>query len=363
MIDRTERSKGMRKRNSLYAAIDLGTNNCRLLIAEKRGNGFRVVDSYSQIVRLGEGLAANGALSQDAITRAIQALSVCKDKIEKNKVVSTRCITTQASRVASNGAAFLKQVKSEVGLKLETISAKEEAKLALIGCLDLIDDSGDFALVIDIGGGSTELCWVDARTARKRGLKGSLRQPPILGWTSFPLGVVTLSEQHPESGEDWYQTLCEHVSEHIKKNSNVDRFRHLFEANRGFLIGTSGTVTSMSALALGLKKYNRGQVDGSWIEKADLMKSRQRLQSLTIEERGEEPVIGPDRADLILSGCAILESIWNIWPSDRLRVADRGLREGILVSMMHGKRTSGSPKNKRRNQKTENRSVSSPSEL
>ena len=191
--------------SNLYAALDLGTNNCRLLIAEPtRSGGLRVVDSFSQIVTLGEGLANSGQLSEKAMGRAIEALRKCSDKVKKHRPVRTRYIATQACRQAANGKAFLNDVHRKIGLRMETITPKEEAKYALLGSLDLVDPTHDFALVIDIGGGSTELSWIDAKSAAARGVKGCAVRPPILGWASFPVGVVTLNDAFTDREPGWY---------------------------------------------------------------------------------------------------------------------------------------------------------------
>ena len=342
---RPRKQRGAPKRSTTYGALDLGTNNCRLLIAERAGQGFRVVDSYSRIVRLGEGLNATGQLSDNAMARAHEALKVCSDKLKKHKVEKVRCITTQACRAAKNGASFVSEVKDATGLKLETISPKEEAKLALLGSLDLIDSDKDFALVVDIGGGSTELCWVDAKAARTRGVAGSLKRPPILGWASFPIGVVTLSEAHPEHGDDWYEQLVEHVVGVLSEHDGAQRFGKLFADGRGHLLGTSGTVTSLTAVHLGLSRYIRSEVDGAWMSQAGMDEARDQLRFVSTEERAKLPCIGPERADLVLAGCAILDAVWRLWPAERLRAADRGLREGVLLGLMHG---AAKPKKRRR---------------
>jgi exopolyphosphatase/guanosine-5'-triphosphate,3'-diphosphate pyrophosphatase len=335
------------ERPKLYAAVDLGTNNCRLLIAERgRSGGLHVVDSYSQIVRLGEGLAKTGQLSEAAMARAIDALGKCHDKVKKHAPVEARYIATQACRAASNGRAFLNDVKRRVGLSMETISPKEEAKYALLGTLDLVDPSSDFALVIDIGGGSTELCWIDAKEAAARGVDGCARRPPILGWASFPLGVVTLSEGFDDKGPGWYARMVEHVRAKLQENDAASRFGPLFAAGRGQLIGNSGTVTSLAGVSLRLPKYSRSAVDGIWMSREAAEAARLRLHDATPEQRSAEPCIGPQRADLVLAGCAILDAVWETWPSKRLKVGDRGLREGILLSMMHG--AGAKPKKRRR---------------
>ncbi len=318
-----------------YAALDLGTNNCRLLVAERTASGgLRVVDSFSQIVALGEGLAATGQLSEEAMRRAIDALKKCSDKVKKHRPVQSRFIATQACRAASNGRAFVSEVRRQVGLPIETISPKEEAKFALLGSLDLVDPAYDFALVIDIGGGSTELSWIDAKSATARGVKGCTTRPPILGWASFPVGVVTLSESI--LGDNRYGQMVDHVTTMMRANDAATRFGPLFRAGRGQLIGNSGTVTSLVAVHLGLDRYIRSVVDGAWVDSVELGATMKRLSDATPEQRAMERCLADGRSELMLPGLAILDAVFQIWPSNRVRVGDRGLREGILLSMMHG---------------------------
>lgn len=318
-----------------YAALDLGTNNCRLLIAERSASGgLRVVDSYSQIVALGEGLAATGRLSESAMGRAMEALRKCSDKVKKHRPIRSRFIATQACRAATNGREFVADVRAKIGLRMETISPKEEAKFALLGSLDLVDPKSDFALVIDIGGGSTELCWIDAKSAVTRGVKGCATRPPILGWASFPVGVVTLNESF--TGDDRYARMVAHVTGLMQANDAATRFGPLFRAGRGQLIGNSGTVTSLAGVHLGLDRYIRSVVDGVTLDLGELTKTIARLRDATAEERANEPCLAGGRSELMLPGMAILDSIFSIWPSAQLRIGDRGLREGILLSMIHG---------------------------
>ncbi|RYZ01058.1 MAG: Ppx/GppA family phosphatase [Alphaproteobacteria bacterium] len=334
--------------SQLYAALDLGTNNCRLLIAEPtRAGGLRVVDSFSQIVTLGEGLATSGELSEKAMGRAIEALRKCSDKVKKHRPMRTRYIATQACRQAANGKAFLTDVQKQIGLRMETITPKEEAKYALLGSLDLVDPTHDFALVIDIGGGSTELSWIDAKSAVARGVKGCAVRPPILGWASFPVGVVTLNEAFTDREPGWYLRMVEHVETLLRANDAATRFGPLFRAGRGQLIGNSGTVTSLVGVHLKLDRYVRSIVDGQWLAREDAIATRQRLHDLSPEDRAKEGCLTGGRSDLMLPGLAILDAVWQTWPADRLRVGDRGLREGILLSMMHGGKGNGpAPKQK-----------------
>jgi len=269
------------------------------------------------------------------MARAREALSRCAEKMARHAPAESRCIATQACRAAANGRAFIDRVVSETGLKMEIISPKEEAKFALLGSLDLIGPDPDFALVIDIGGGSTELSWVDARTARRLGVSGCARRPPILGWASFPLGVVTLADSHDQTRSGVYERMREQALDLLRSDDAANRFGPLFRAGRGQLIGNSGTVTSLTGVQLGLPRYQRAVVDGAWLAREDAASARDRLILQGSEGRALEPCLGPQRADLIIPGCAILDAIWECWPAPRMRVGDRGLREGILLSMMH----------------------------
>jgi len=313
-----------------YAALDLGTNNCRLLIAAPTRESFRVVESFSRIVRLGDGLSRTGRLDEAAMDRAVAALAICAEKIRRRRPLRLRAVATQACRIAENGQAFVTRVAAETGIELAVISPREEAKLSVAGCANLIDRSLDAALVIDVGGGSTELSWVD--------LKASGTGPLSVGaWLSIPVGVVTLAERFPEdatASAGWFASMVRHIREHIDAFDEAERFRPVFESGRAHLIGTSGAITSLAGLHLGLKRYERSRVDGLWLSDVDCDAAAERLISLGPGGRAAEPCIGPDRADLVLAGAAILRAVQDTWPCARVRVADRGLREGILLSMM-----------------------------
>jgi exopolyphosphatase/guanosine-5'-triphosphate,3'-diphosphate pyrophosphatase len=310
----------------VYAALDLGTNNCRLLIACPAGDGFRVVDSFSRIVRLGEGISATGYISEPAIERAIAALSICRDKIQSRKAKRLRLIATEACRAASNADRFRDRVAAETGIRLEVIDRETEASLAVIGCSPLLDPKGSGAILFDIGGGSTELVRI-ARDASKMNGK-----PRIQAWMSIPLGVVTLAEHF--GGRDVtpeiYARMVEEVAQHVGP----------FAAEHGedladlHLLGTSGTVTTLAGIHLNLARYDRRRVDGIWMDHAEISTTITRLLGMSYQDRANNNCISVDRADLVLAGCAILDAIRQAFPLPRLRVADRGLREGMLVEMM-----------------------------
>ncbi|MCC5995044.1 MAG: Ppx/GppA family phosphatase [Oceanicaulis sp.] len=332
--------------DTVYGAIDLGTNNCRMLLARKTPGGFRVVDAYSRIVRLGEGLLSTGRLSEPAMTRALESLSVCADRVKRRNVTRLRAIATEACRAAENGAEFLERAREATGLDLEIITAEEEARLAVQGSLDLLDPAMDAALVVDIGGGSTELCWVDLAEWRSRGALQSGGRPPLRGWSTMPLGVVTLSDRFPEPDDPaeraaWYADMKACASRHLRAPRGARKLRPLFAQGRAHLVGTSGTVTSVAGVHLNLERYVRDKVDGMWMSTHEAREACQRLAVQDRAGRSREGCIGDDRADLVLAGCAIYEAVMDAWPTERVRVGDRGLREGILLGLMRPRRRRG----------------------
>ena len=332
-------NKSPKKDHSLYAAIDLGTNNCRLLIARPVDEGFKVIDSYSKVVRLGVGLESTGLLSKESINNAVDALYVCAKKIKTHRVTRWRCVATEACRKALNGKYFLDRVKKETGLSLEIISPRVESRLAVMGCINLIDTTKNVALVVDIGGGSTELSWVDVRRLKDENLSTKIYRPPISAWASLPIGVVTLSERIPELNDRalWYENMKTVVRDEINKSNCKNRFVNIFNEGKGHIIGTSGTITSLAGIHLKLPYYQRDKVDGLWLRTSDAIKVSRYMSSLSPLERAKEPCIGEERANLLVAGCAITDVICEIWPSKIIRVADRGLREGMLMGLMQQK--------------------------
>ena len=331
--------RSSRREPPCYAALDLGTNNCRLLIATPAGRGFRIVEAFSRIVRLGQGLSQTGRLDEAAMQRTLAALKICSEKIARRGVSTVRAVATQACRQAANGADFIAEVQERTGLALQIITPREEARLSVVGCLNLIDHSAAAALVVDVGGGSTELSWVDLRDGalRRQGDRITPERLPIRAWLSVPVGVVTLAERYPETApasQAWFREMVDDMKAHITAFHHADHLRPIFAAGRGHLIGTSGAITSLAGLHLGLKRYDRTRVDGLWLNPEDCRVAAERLMRLAPHERAQEPCIGPDRADLVLAGAAILQAVQEVWPCERVRVADRGLREGLLLSLM-----------------------------
>ena len=325
-----ERSNGVPggdRGGATYAALDLGTNNCRLLVARPSGDSFRVVDAFSRIIRLGEGVTASGRISDAAIERAIGALAICRNKMRNKGVTRARLIATEACRAAANGEQFRDLVADELGLELEVIDRETEATLAATGCTPLIDPQAEGVVLFDIGGGSSEL----VRLKRSQKSHGGPPLPQIAGWISLPHGVVTLAERHGgfTVSRDTYETMVDEVAAMIAPFAREHQGMHGIH-----MLGTSGTVTTIAGVHLNLKRYDRNRVDGCWMGEHEINDVIERLLAMSYEERVASPCIGAERADLVLAGCAILEAIRRAFPCPRLRVADRGLREGLLVQMM-----------------------------
>ena len=323
----------------VFGALDLGTNNCRLLVARPQGQGFRVVDAFSRIVRLGEGISATGRLSDAAVERAIEALKICAKKMQYRGVTHMRNVATEACRQAANGEDFVARVAKETGLALDIIPPAEEARLSVLGCQALLDPSCRRAIVFDIGGGSTELTWI----ATNRGAS-----PKILGWTSVPFGVVSLSEMFEAADKVTPETYAKMRRLIRARLEPFDRRYNLMPAiaKGGIqMLGTSGTVTTLTSLSMGLTRYDRSQVDGAWVPTDRLLQLCQDLSDMDHAARAAQSCIGVDRAELIVAGCAILETILELWAVPRLRVADRGIREGLLLELMSAAREPSAVKN------------------
>ena len=333
--------------DALYAALDLGTNSCRMLIAQPKGSGFHVVDSFSKSVQLGAGLERTGRLSRASMSRTVQALRICQQKLKRNKVKRMRLVATEACRRAKNARDFIRQVKRETGLTLEIIQPEEEARLAVISCAPLVSTKTEQLLVVDIGGGSTELVWIDISSLPRRDRPAAIMRlhngfhtadspfpaAKVVDWISVPLGVATLRDQFHDVEDDSARFAL--MSWFFEENL-ADFAPYKDEQTReGFqIVGTSGTVTTVAASHLGLKRYDRTKVDGLRMTSDQIDKVIRGYLELGPHGRRRDPRIGDDRQALIMSGSAILQALLRCWPTDRLSVADRGLREGLLYAQM-----------------------------
>jgi exopolyphosphatase/guanosine-5'-triphosphate,3'-diphosphate pyrophosphatase len=309
-----------------YGALDLGTNNCRLLIARPTEGGFTVIDAFSRIVRLGDGLSQSGKLSDEAMDRAVEALAVCSDKLRRRNVTLCRSVATEACRRAANGKKFVERVREDTGIVLEVIEPAEEARLAMLGCHKLLEPGDGPALIFDIGGGSTELVLIDQMSGI----------PKIRSWWSAPWGVVSLTDSEGRNAIEGEDRLKAYKRMRERVRRSFDQFESMLPKDRqGIrLLGTSGTVTTLASVHLALPSYDRRAVDGLHVPVEDMRAISTMIAEMDFKERAALPCIGADRADLVVAGCAILEAILEIWPAKKLGVADRGIREGILRSLM-----------------------------
>lgn len=320
----------------MYAALDLGTNNCRLLVAQATSSPtgaptFRVCDSFSRIVRLGEGVSSSGGLSEDAMERTLSALKACQKKLSRYNLAGMRYVATEACRRAANGREFLDKVKEETGLYIDIISSEEEARLAFLGCSSLLKDNSKRAVVFDIGGGSTELMWIDmgADESGKQAHK-------IVDWLSIGFGVMNLADKFGGSGfaELTFDDMVKFLVERVRPFDEANQISQAIGDTHVQLLSTSGTVTTLAAIHLELPRYDRARIDGITLPISDIRNTTQKLLAMRPSERFNHPCIGPDRADFIISGCAIFEAISKLWPEGSITIADRGVREGIILSLL-----------------------------
>ncbi|GAB4137553.1 MAG: Ppx/GppA phosphatase family protein [Sphingomonadales bacterium] len=314
-------------RDRIYSALDLGTNNCRLLVAKPVSGGFRVIDAFSRIVRLGEGVAVSGQLSEQAMDRAIAALKICAEKIDRRQVSLRRAVATQACRAAVNCGQFIDRVREETGIALDVITAEEEARLAVLGCQSLLDRQVGDALVFDIGGGSTELIWVRVDP------DGEIE---MRAWTSINHGVVSMAERFGSGiiAESLFAEMVAYVADDLNGFEEGGTLIEAAASGGLQILGTSGTITTLASLQLGLPRYDRSKVDGCIVPSLDIRHLSRRLAGMDNGTRAAFGCIGRERADLVVAGCAILDAILERWPVPQLRVADRGIREGVLRTLM-----------------------------
>ena len=336
--DNRKRNNAKRNRKSnykqghVYGVVDLGTNNCRLLVAVPSPGGFKVIDSFSRIVRLGEGLKENKRISDQATERTVAALKICMDKMRRRGVTRMWNVATQACREAENGDEFVNIIEEQAKIKLNIIDPREEARLAVMGCKELLDTKYNRGVIFDIGGGSTEIIWIEFNEKRT---------PEIIDWISIPLGVVNLSEEYGTKealADKHYEEMKERVKEHIVPFEQKHNIQSSIDQNIVQLMGTSGTVTTLTSMHLNQAFYDRSEVDGAWMKSKDLVGICQDLSKLDYAERLALNNIGNDRAELVVAGCAILDAIIDVWPIDDVRVADRGIREGMLHHLMDEQR-------------------------
>ncbi len=336
-----EAARGPRRPKRAFGGIDLGTNNCRMLIGTPTGQGFQVVDSFSRVVRLGEGLYQSGRLSEAAMRRAIAALQICADRARRfcigddTELPTLRAIATEACRQAENGAEFIAFASAETGLPLSIISPREEAELVVESCTSLICRTGRRALIFDIGGGSTEIAWVRVNCDG--------RAPDLIGYLSIPVGVVTLTERCSNAcyTETGFAQVVRDVSALLQPFEAIHRISQEIRQGGVLMVGTSGTVTTLAGISLKLDRYRRNLIDGISLSRDAVEEALIHTRELGRSGLISHPCIGADRVDYVLPGCAIFAAIHELWPTPNITVADRGLREGMLIRMMRATKSAG----------------------
>lgn len=308
----------------VFAALDLGTNNCRLLIASPKNGGIRVFDSFSRVVRLGEGVSNTGVLSDEAMERTLIALRACQRKLERYELAGYRFVATEACRRAENGMDFLALVTAETGMKIDIITTEDEATLAFAGCASLLTGDAKQAVVFDIGGGSTELMWVDIENGKT-----------ISDWLSVGFGVMNLSDKFGGANlaDIAFYDMVEALRSRLKEFDKINQITEAIKRGTVQLLSTSGTATTLAAIHLDLPRYERNRIDGITLGVSDIRAVIQKLLNMRPSERFNQPCIGAERADFILSGCAIFEAIGGMWQTENITIADRGVREGIILSL------------------------------
>jgi exopolyphosphatase / guanosine-5'-triphosphate,3'-diphosphate pyrophosphatase len=324
-------------RRPIFGGIDLGTNNCRMLVGTPTSRGFQVLDSFSRVVRLGEGLYETGRLSPVAMERAIASLSICAERAQRwgnsgSGPLTLRAIATEACRQAENGAEFINLARQKTGLPLEIINPREEAELAVESCSSLICEGGRRAVLFDIGGGSTEIAWVRVNC------DGAA--PELTGYLSLPVGVVTLSERCAEAcyTEEGFSSVVSDITAMLRPFEAVHRIGEEIRQGGVMMVGTSGTVTTLAGVSLKLDRYRRGLVDGLCLPRQTMEAALTETRALGREGLRRHPCIGADRVNFVLPGCAIFAAIHELWQVPKLIVADRGLREGMLIRLMRASR-------------------------
>lgn len=303
------------------ATIDLGSNTVRLLVADVEGPGrWRVVAEHQTVTRLGEGLAATGALGEVPMART---LAVVRDYVARGAALGateTRIVATSAVREAANGSVFAAAVERATGWRVRVVSGEDEARLTLLGVRHGVGPLAGPVVVFDIGGGSTEYILADGEQVRAT--------------ASLRLGVVPLAERYPfpeRVDRSRYAALLREVMRQLARELPAE----ILSARPAHLVGTAGTVTTLAALDLGLPRYDAGRVQGHRLSRAAIERLGARLGSLTVGERAALPCLEPGRADLIVPGVAIVMATLDCLGVDGLTVSDSGLREGILAAAAH----------------------------
>ena len=323
-------SEHQQTEQDLYGSIDLGTNTCRLLIAKliptEDGRVFSPVESLSRVVRFGENLDSGQTgtrrLSPQAVDRALMALEECKKLLQRYNVRHMRCVATAACRYAENTEEFVQEALNKTGIRVEVISPQEESELAVAGCAELFDEQFSHAIVFDIGGGSTEFVWTEILP--DQGFR-------IVDSISFPYGFATSKEDLRDA--DKCLKITQSVSSAVNDFAVEYKIRELFHAGKVQMIGASGTITTLAAIAMDLDRYDKKSVHEVPLCRETLKYVFRYLSNTKYKERVEHPCIGQQRAESIMGGVALFKAIDEVLNIDPIIAADRGVREGILHTL------------------------------
>ncbi len=299
-----------------FASIDIGTNTISLLIAEINEAGdFNNIQSENRITRLGAGFAQNNTLSGPAIERALATLIAMRALLEKEKIDRFVVTGTSAVRKAKNRKDFLESVKQKTGFEITVISGEEEARCTLLGISLLFQDRNKTTVVIDIGGGSTEL------------IADDWAGPPFL--SSTPLGAVTLSEGYLLSDPP---TAREMKSLENVIAAELAKIEHPMPSACRF-VGTAGTLTTLAAIDQKMTRYDPDRINGYRLSYSGIEGIVNELARLPIQKRQSVPGLEKGREDLIVSGGLILLSVMKRFGYHQVLVSDYGLREGLLIDL------------------------------
>ncbi len=303
----------------VLAAIDVGTNTVRALVAETDGPGrFRTLYADQTVTRLGEGFLATRSLGWEPMRRTVEVVARYADLARAHGAEAIAAVGTAAARDARNGAEFSAEVERAAGLRLEILPGEREAALALRGVLFGLGLGRERLLVMDVGGGSTEFV-VAASGAPERLL-------------SVRLGVVALTEQYLKCNppRSWELVKLEGA---IGDRCD-DLAERLGEVRGRVCAGTGGTVTTLATIDMGLREYDPRRVNGYRLYRRRLTELYRWLSRMTLESRRRVPGLEPDRADVIVAGAAIVLQAMETLGFSELKVSDAGLREGVLLDLM-----------------------------
>lgn len=320
--------KAVRDAKKYFAAIDLGSRNCRTIVGcQSKAGAFEYIETYSKSVSLADGVAASKKLSRKSMDRTIEALAFCSKVLSRYAGLTYLAVATDAMRRAENASVFIKRVKRELGLIISIITPQEEAYYAALGCIEVLSLETEIFVVFDIGGGSSEIALCRQKSDKDIELIDSL---------SIPYGVINLLESKDHLTFSGYSNLVQKISD-LSRDFLNQYATTLDFVNNFQCIGTSGTTTTVAALNMNLRFYDREKINDSILQFSEILKTVHYVQSLSEDERKLHPYISQSNEDLVLGGLTILEGIVRGLPASTITVTDRGVRDGVVYALTHDK--------------------------